>query len=156
MLSATCEYALRALVLLAREVDGRPLLGRDLAREAEVPPNYLSKILNSLKRVGILEATRGTHGGYRLLKTPDEIRLIDVVEVFESPLAKPSCVLGGGRECNDGDPCSAHAQWRDVRRVFHEFLETTTLSSIVDTPSLTKTVVDRSPVTTVPGAENPT
>ena len=138
MLSATCEYALRALVLLAREAEGRPMLGRDLAREAEVPPNYLSKILNTLKRVGILEASRGTHGGYRLLKTPQEIRLIDVVEVFDSPMAKPTCVLGSGRECDDVAPCSAHAHWRDVRRVYFEFLESTTLSSIADAPSITK------------------
>ncbi len=132
MLSATCEYALRALVLLAREEAGRPMLGKDLARLAEVPPNYLSKILNTLKRVGILEATRGTGGGYRLLKTPDEIRLLDVVEVFDSPMAKPMCVLGSTRECDDGSQCSAHTRWSEVRRVYVAFLESTTLGSIAN------------------------
>lgn len=133
MLSATCEYALRALVLLARENAGKPMLGKDLARQAEVPPNYLSKILNTLKRVGILGATRGTGGGYRLLRAPEEIRLIDVVEVFDSPMAKSMCVLGSTPECDDGAQCSAHAHWSDVRRVYVRFLESTTLASIART-----------------------
>lgn len=109
------------------------MLGKELARQAEVPPNYLSKILNTLKRVGILEATRGTGGGYRLLKTPDEIRLIDVVEVFDSPMAKPMCVLGSTRECDEGSQCSAHSHWSEVRKVYVRFLESTTLSSIAST-----------------------
>ena len=51
MLSATSQYALRALVRLAAEPEGAAVLGRDLARECEIPANYLSKILWQLRNV---------------------------------------------------------------------------------------------------------
>ena len=58
------------------------MLGRELADRAEVPPNYLSKILWALGNAGIIDATRGNGGGYRLKRTPSEIRLFEVVELF--------------------------------------------------------------------------
>ncbi len=80
MLSATTRYALRALVNLAGMPEGKSLLGRDLSKIAGIPPNYLSKILWTLGSAGFIAATRGTHGGYRLQRRPEEVRLIDIVE----------------------------------------------------------------------------
>ncbi len=129
MFSTTCEYALRALVRLARIPEGTAVLGRDLAQHAEIPANYLSKILLSLRNAGILTTARGTGGGYRLRKSPDEIRLIHIVELFDGARARPACLLGG-KECSDEFPCSAHHAWRDVRASYVNFLESTTLASI--------------------------
>lgn len=129
MFSTTCEYALRALVALARMPEGTAVLGRDLAREAEIPANYLSKILLALRNAGVLTTARGTGGGYRLRKAPSDIRLVDVVELFDGARARPACLLGN-KECSDENPCSAHAAWRGVRKAYVEFLETTTLASI--------------------------
>jgi Rrf2 family protein len=129
MFSTTCEYALRALVGLARIPDGEAVLGRDLAQSAEIPANYLSKILLTLRNAGILTTARGTGGGYRLRRSPETIRLVDVVQLFDGARAKPACLLGG-KECSDQDPCPAHASWRDIRDAYVEFLESTTLASI--------------------------
>jgi len=129
MFSTTCEYALRALVLLARLPDGNSVLGRDLARSATIPANYLSKILLTLRNAGVLTTARGTGGGYRLKKTPTEIRLVDVVELFDGARARPACLLGA-KECSDENPCSAHEMWRDVRDSYLKFLENTTLAQI--------------------------
>ncbi|MGE5645849.1 MAG: RrF2 family transcriptional regulator [Acidobacteriota bacterium] len=129
MFSTTCEYALRALVRLAQMPNGSAILGRDLAQNAEIPANYLSKILLTLRNAGILTTARGTGGGYRLRKPAEEIRLIHVVELFDGARARPACLLGC-KECSDEDPCSAHDLWRDVRAVYVNFLETTTLASI--------------------------
>ena len=77
MFSTTCEYALRALVALARMPEGTAILGRDLAQQAEIPANYLSKILLALRNAGVLTTARGTGGGYRLRKSPGDIRLVE-------------------------------------------------------------------------------
>ena len=130
MLSTTCEYALRALIRLARLPQGNAMLGRDLAGSADIPANYLSKILLSLRNAGILTTARGTGGGYRLRKRPDEIRLMDVVELFDGARARPTCLLGGSKECDDRDPCSAHHAWREVRTSFVRFLDSTTVADI--------------------------
>src|SRR5690349_4716071 len=64
MLSTTSEYALRALTRLAAAPDGESMLGRDLAEQAGIPANYLSKIMWTLGNAGLIDATRGNHGGY--------------------------------------------------------------------------------------------
>lgn len=129
MFSTTCEYALRALVRLAQTPNGDAVLGRDLARQAEIPPNYLSKILLALRNAGVLTTARGTGGGYRLRKPPETIRLIDIVGLFDGARANPTCLLGG-KECSDEEACSAHASWREIREAYVQFLESTTLASI--------------------------
>ena len=135
MLSTTSQYALRALTELAGQPPGQPMLGRDLAAQADIPANYLSKILLSLRNAGILATTRGSGGGYRLERKPSEIRLIEVVEVFDAPRARPDCLLGEG-ECSDDKACSAHHAWKQIRQSYISFLETTTLAEISGRPAV--------------------
>jgi Rrf2 family protein len=127
VLSTTAEYALRALILLAREPD-RATLGRDLAVSSGVPANYLSKILLELKKAGFVQAVRGTGGGYRLGRPPDEVRLMDVVEFIDGKAARPGCFLAGTEACSDDDPCLAHDRWAAVRDQYVAFLESTSLA----------------------------
>lgn len=129
MISTTAQYALRALAKLADLDSGTAMLGRELAKEASIRANYLSKILLALRNAGLLATARGSGGGYRLAKGPEQIRLIDVVEVFDAPGAKPACLLGEG-ECTDDDACSAHHAWKEVRSAYIRFLESTTLADI--------------------------
>jgi len=135
MISTTSQYALRALTKLAVQPPGESMLGRDLAAEADIPANYLSKILLSLRNAGILATTRGSGGGYRLDRKPSEIHLIEVVEVFDAPKARPDCLLGEG-ECSDEEACSAHQAWKQIRRNYIHFLETTTLAEISRRPGV--------------------
>lgn len=130
MLSATSEYALRALTQLARLSRGKVMLGRDLADHTGVPPKYLAKVMLALRNAGLVVAARGTGGGYMLLRPADAIHLIDVVQLFEGPAAWPQCLLRPQRECSDKNACTAHARWSGVRRGYLEFLEDTTLNDI--------------------------
>ncbi|MCH7922332.1 MAG: Rrf2 family transcriptional regulator [Nitrospinae bacterium] len=130
MLSATSEYALRAMANLAPSIKGEPVLARKLSAEAGVSLTYLSKILGTLTKAGILQASRGRNGGYRLTRAAEQISLIDVVELFDGVKAKPDCLFGGGRECSDDNPCSAHEAFKRVRQEYIDFLETTTIADI--------------------------
>src|SRR3954451_19062979 len=134
MLSITTEHALRALSLLACTADGGSLLGRELSERADVPATYLSKIMLTLRNGGYVAATRGLGGGYRLLRAPETIALIDIVELFEGPRTRPRCVLGYGT-CSDETPCGAHQAWCKVRAHEDAFLEKTKLSDICTPPT---------------------
>jgi Rrf2 family protein len=134
MLSITTEHALRALSLLACTPDGGSLLGRELSERADIPATYLSKIMLTLRNGGLVAATRGLGGGYRLLRTPDAITLLDIVELFEGPRTRPRCVLGYG-VCSEETPCGAHEAWCKIREHEAAFLEKTRLSDICSTPS---------------------
>ena len=131
MLSLTSQYALRALTHLAKLPEGKIMLGRDLAAATDVPPSYLSKMLVALRNAGILGTSRGAGGGYRLKKAPEEIYLIDVVELFEPVSRNQSvCLLSGAHACNEVSPCSAHTIWRDLRGIYMGFLVSTPLSAL--------------------------
>lgn len=129
MISTTSEYALRALTQMAMLPRNHAVLARDLAKTTGVPRNYLSKILLALRNAGILDSTRGAGGGYRLRKTPGEVFLIDVVELFEGPKTHPGCLLSN-RMCCETTPCTAHTTWRELSMAYTGFLVSTSLAAI--------------------------
>jgi len=128
VLTLTSEYALRALICLTRRVDDWPLPGKELAREAGVPAKYLSAILGDLVRAGVLTATRGKNGGFRLAAPADETPLHVVLEPFMRFEVR-RCPFGND-ECSDADPCLAHARWLKVVQARMNFLENTTLHDV--------------------------
>ena len=131
MLSTTSEYALRALACLAGQPQGTALLGRDLAKAAEIPANYLSKILLTLRNAELVDTTRGSGGGYRLHKPAEEIFLIDVVELFDGMSRnKPACFLQHQKPCSSSSSCSAHVLWADLQARYLGFLVSTPLSAL--------------------------
>ncbi len=129
MLSTTSQYAIRALSCLARMQQGDAVLGRDLSRQASVPGNYLSKIMLIMRNAGLVQATRGAGGGYRLARPAATIRLLDIVSLFDSAAVKQECVLGGA-PCDENNPCAAHEHWKQVRAYYVQFLERTTLAHL--------------------------
>ena len=141
MLSTTAQYALRALTRLAQEPAGSDVLGRTLADDAEIPANYLSKLLVTLRNAGIVEATRGAGGGYRLLRPAADVRLIEIVEIFDAPRAKPLCFLGHA-ECSDAEACAAHEAWKNIRTQYLDFLESTSLAAISVSPDARTSLVN--------------
>ena len=130
--SASTTHALRAAAWLAAHGGGEAILGRDLARELKIPPDYLSKVLATLARSGVLKAARGAKGGYRLARPPGRIRLVQVVAPFEGSRVRSACLLRPDRPCRGSAACTAHASWGDVNDAYREFLDQTTLADIQD------------------------
>ena len=93
MISQTAEYALRAVVALAAG-DGAPQTTQALAAQTLVPPTYLSKVLQSLGRAGIITSQRGHGGGTVLARPTAELTVYDVVQAVD-PIARIRvCPLG--------------------------------------------------------------
>jgi Rrf2 family transcriptional regulator, nitric oxide-sensitive transcriptional repressor len=93
MISQTAEYALRAVVALAAG-DGAPQTTLRIAATTKVPPDYLSKVLQSLGRAGIITSQRGQGGGSVLARPATHISVYDVVQAVD-PIARiHTCPLG--------------------------------------------------------------
>ncbi len=92
MLSQTAEYGLRAVVYLAGCVDG-PTTTQELADVAHVPPDYLSKVLQTLHRIGIVRAQRGKRGGFSLARAAGEITILEVIRAFDGSRRIEECPL---------------------------------------------------------------
>lgn len=134
LFSASTTHALRAVAWLAEHGvergEGEAVMARELARRLEVPADYLTKVLGTLARTGVLAATRGAKGGYRLARPPERIRLIEVVEPFEGKRVRPGCLLRPERPCRDSGACGAHVSWAAVKRTYLEFLEERTVADL--------------------------
>lgn len=128
--SSSATHALRALAYLAEQGSDAAVLGRRLAREVDAPAPYLAKVLATLARAGVLRASRGVNGGYRLARPPRKIRLIDVLVPIEGKRAAPGCLFRPEQECPEDAACPAHGAWSRARREYQRFLEKTTLADI--------------------------
>ena len=130
MLSGTAEYALRAVVYIAREAGGRPVKSAELSEATGIPKNYLSKILMDLARARVLRSTRGRNGGFSLAMQPEELRLATVVSPFDEVDGR-RCLMGRP-ECNSADPCPVHHRWLAASDRIEAFFRETTLADVIE------------------------
>ena len=129
MLSNTSDYALRAVLVLAREY-GRPLRADEIADSTGAPRNYLAKTLNALAKAGVLTSARGPHGGFSLAVAPDSLTIARVIDCFETRQPQTHCLLGDG-PCNRATPCAAHQVWSEIGRCRRAPLTTTTIADLL-------------------------
>lgn len=134
MLTRTSEYALRAMIHLVLHGQDGLIPGGQIATETGVPRKYLSKILADLVRAGVLEASPGKTGGFRLAVSPKKVRLIEVLTPFEPVLADRRPCPFGNEVCSDDDPCAGHDRWTDVRDAYSRFLHETSIEDIALAP----------------------
>ncbi len=130
MFSRTSEYALRARAYMAHHMDDWPLPGPRIAEHTGIPRKYLSSILSSLVRAGILKSAPGTRGGFRMTRSPKVVFLREVLEPFEPALGPTRPCPFGQELCNDTDPCAGHERWKRVREAYSDFLQHTSVHDI--------------------------
>jgi Rrf2 family transcriptional regulator, cysteine metabolism repressor len=94
-LSRTVAYAVQASLHLAHENSSEPVPCSRLAAEGQMPERFLLQILRNLVAHGILTSTRGVDGGYSLLRDPEDISLLDIIEAIDGPLV-PNLHFGEG------------------------------------------------------------
>jgi Rrf2 family protein len=132
VLSQTAVYALKATLHLAEHDMSDLQRVDDISEELGVPRNYLSKILHTLAREGVLASTRGPGGGFQLARPATELTLEEIVRRFDGLPSESSCLLGRP-ECSDEDPCAAHARWVDVSHAVRRFFRDTTVADLART-----------------------
>ena len=89
MFSQTVEYALRAMVQLAVDSSGQATT-KDIAAKAKVPSAYLAKVLQSMRRGGLIHSRRGVGGGITLAKPAGKISLLDIIDGVKPLKRTPS------------------------------------------------------------------
>ena len=101
------DYAIRAMIALARIGDGRRLSVRRIAAEMAIPVAFLPRVMRSLVAAGLAEAAPGRTGGYRLARPAEGITILQIVEAIEGDARRTTCVLRGGPCGRDGH-CDVH------------------------------------------------
>jgi len=130
-LSTRGRYATRALLDLALHQGEEPTPLKDIAQRQQISVHYLEHLITPLIRGGILLSTRGARGGVWLTKTPEEIRLNEVIQLVEGSLAPVECV-NNPDICNRSASCVTRDVWDEMKRAMNGVLESITLQDLVE------------------------
>jgi Rrf2 family protein len=130
-LSTKGRYGVRLMIDLAIHFGEGPVLLREIAQRQEISEKYLSNLINPLKATGLLEATRGVHGGYVLGKTPSRITMKEIVQALEGPVCLVDCVEKPA-SCNRTSLCIAHELWMEAAEGMSQVLGKYTLADMVE------------------------
>ena len=132
MFSQTVEYALRAIVHLAKQPDALQTTAQ-ISKATQVPSAYLSKVLQTLTRDGLVEVKRGVSGGYLLNKSPDEMTIYDVVQCVDPLQRIRTCPLE--LSSHRKRLCSLHAKMDSALESIETVFRTTTLTELMNSPN---------------------
>ena len=130
MISQTVEYALRAVVYLAKEAE--PRTTGQIAESTQVPAPYLSKVLQGLSKAGIVRSQRGV-GGITLIPTPDALTILDVVTAVDPLKRITSCPLG--LETHGIRLCALHRRLDDALKQVESAFRNSTLADVLADPN---------------------
>jgi Rrf2 family protein len=104
------DYAIRAVLYLARLGPNQRASTSTVALEQRIPPSFLAKIISQLSIAGLLHTSRGARGGVSLAREPKAISLLDVVEAIDGPILLNECVSENGT-CTFEKDCPLHPIW---------------------------------------------
>ncbi|MBR7093019.1 MAG: Rrf2 family transcriptional regulator [Clostridia bacterium] len=132
MISTRGRYALRMMADLAQhQKDGFVSL-KDIAQRQEISKKYLEQIIPILNRAALLQTSRGSAGGYRLVKPPREYTVREILCATEGTLAPVSCLEGEVNTCPRCGECATLFVWEGLQKVETEYLNSITLQDILD------------------------
>jgi Rrf2 family protein len=130
IITRATEYAIRAILHLAEHPEGEIVLKKDICREQEITPAFLTKILQPLIKAGVVGSQRGVGGGFYLLKKPSEISLLDILEAEEGPLYLNQCLIEDGG-CERDAFCPVHGAWHEIRHELSTVLNKYTFEQLL-------------------------
>jgi Rrf2 family protein len=130
MVTRETDYAVRCVLYLARE-QGQLANVSEIAQQMNIPKSFLAKILQRLVREGIAESIRGANGGFRLLKEPHQITLLEVLTTIQGIAPINTCAINK-RNCHMSSKCSVHPIWVEIRREVERRLATRTIASLAE------------------------
>lgn len=115
------DYAVRAVLHLARLGPSAQASTANIARGEGIPVHFLAKIVSQLTQANILRTTRGARGGVSLARAPEDLSLLEVVEAIDGPIELNVCVLHPER-CPEGSTCVVRPFWQESQAVLVESL----------------------------------
>lgn len=124
-------YGIEGLLTLATKPPGTAMPLRDIASARGTPQSFLAKIFQKLTRYGIVRSFRGAGCGYALARSPNKIKLKEILLAIEGPDLFERCIFWSDR-CAESSPCPLHEQWKRIKqKSFRTLLEQTTLADLL-------------------------
>ena len=130
-LSTRGQYGTRALLELSIRYGEGPVPLKDIAQSQQMPLQYLAHLITPLVTAGIMRSTPGARGGVWLARSPQEIKLSEVIGLLEGSIAPVECV-NDPKCCPRSELCVTRDIWSELKNVMNGVLESTTLQDLVE------------------------
>ena len=130
-LSTRGQYGTRALLELALHYREGPVPLKDIAQRQRISLQYLAHLITPLVAAGIMRSTPGARGGVWLAKSPEEIKLSEVIGLLEGSMAPVACV-SDPKYCSRSDFCVTRDIWSELKEAMDGVLESTTLQDLAE------------------------
>lgn len=126
LVSRRSRYGVQAALDLAEYGGAAPVSIKEIASRQGLPEAYLEQLMGPLRKMGIVQSSRGPQGGYTLVAPPESVRVADIVRALDGEPRYTDCTCGG----TDAN-CLDHTLWRRVGDAFTASLERETLASLL-------------------------
>ena len=133
MISTRGRYALRVLIDIAEHAKDGYVPMKDVAKRQGISLKYLERIIPVLAKHGIVDSVQGKGGGYKLLQSPEELKIGDILRLTEGDLAPVACLACGAKPCEREYECRTYPLWVEFYRVINEFFDGKTLADVIRT-----------------------
>ena len=124
------EYGVLGLMHLARHAPARMSMIEEVSREEKIPKSFLAKIFQNLAKAGLVRSVRGAGGGFVLVKRPEAITVLEIVEAIEGKIVFQRCRQEKA-ECEHVGGCALCGLFEQAQDGLKDVLERTTLHDLI-------------------------
>ena len=125
------DYAVRAVLYLARLGQGNRAATSKIAEEKHIPPSFLATIVSQFSIAGILHTSRGARGGVTMARKPEDVTLLEVVEAIDGPILLNECAHPDSM-CVFTKDCPLTSIWQSAQRDLVDRLKGANFAQFVD------------------------
>lgn len=129
-ISTKGRYGLRAIVAIASSEEGVSI--KYIHEKEGISIRYLDKIMACLKQAGIVTSTRGSKGGYKLAKSPNEISVGDILRAVSEDLDVINCPLTNNSTCSNSKCCTTKYVWNRINNGLNDIINNIYVSEILE------------------------
>jgi Rrf2 family protein len=123
------DYAVRCVLFLSQKA-GRIVSAHEISESMAVSRSFLAKILQRLSKGGIVRSTQGIAGGFELVKKPDKVNILEVIEAIQGPTAVNICAVDE-RNCDLSSTCPVHPVWVELRENIEKKLRKESFAKLI-------------------------
>jgi len=131
-LTSKGRYAVMAMADLAKNYVKQPISLTEISLRQGISIDYLEQIFSKLRKNNLVHSARGPSGGYRLNKSPDEIKLLSIISAVDEKIKTVKCRKESKKGCNGkAIKCITHNLWDELESHINNFFENNTLGDIL-------------------------
>jgi len=126
------DYALRAMLNLAKNSQNGPVSTRRIAVDEDISYPLACKLMQRLKKTALVKSSMGPAGGFELARTPSRINLLQIIQLIQGPVKLNRCLLSSGG-CPLKKNCPISKKLFGLQQVIEDTLKKTTLAELINT-----------------------